>query len=170
MTRKGLMVGENEHPVQNEMLIVGSSAPDFSLIANDLSAKSLADYGGQVKLISVIPSIDTGVCSIQTQRFNEEAASLENTVILTVSADMPFALGRYCGSEEIENSETLSTHRDMKFADDYGVHDTEWRICQRAVFVLDQNNVVQHAEYVPIIGNEVNYDSALSKARDLASN
>ncbi len=170
MARKGLMVGENEHPVQNEMLTVGSSAPDFSLIANDLSAKSLADYGEQVKLISVIPSIDTGVCSIQTQRFNEEAASLENTVILTVSADMPFALGRYCGSEEIENSETLSTHRDMKFADDYGVHDTEWRICQRAVFVLDQNNVVQHAEYVPIIGNEVNYDSALSKARDLASN
>ena len=72
--------------------------------------------------------------------------------------------------KSIENSETLSTHRDMKFADDYGVHDTEWRICQRAVFVLDQNNVVQHAEYVPIIGNEVNYDSALSKARDLASN
>ena len=170
MARKGLMVGENEHPVQNEMLTVGSSAPDFSLIANDLSAKSLADYGDQVKLISVIPSIDTGVCSIQTQRFNELASSLENTVVLTVSADMPFALGRYCGSEGIENSETLSTHRDMKFADDYGVHDTEWRICQRAVFVLDQNNVVQHAEYVPIIGNEVNYDTALSTARDLASN
>ena len=99
MARKGLMVGENEHPVQNEMLTVGSSAPDFSLIANDLSAKSLADYGEQVKLISVIPSIDTGVCSIQTQRFNELASSLENTVVLTVSADMPFALGRYCGSE-----------------------------------------------------------------------
>ena len=170
MARKGLMVGENEHPVQNEMLTVGSSAPDFSLIANDLSAKSLADYGDQVKLISVIPSIDTGVCSIQTQRFNELASSLENTVVLTVSADMPFALGRYCGSEGIEDSETLSTHRDMKFADDYGVHDTEWRICQRAVFVLDQNNVLQHAEYVPIIGNEVNYDTALSTARDLASN
>ncbi|MCY4064650.1 MAG: thiol peroxidase [Chloroflexi bacterium] len=168
MARKGLMVGDSEHHVQNEMLAIGAAAPDFNLIANDLSSKSLADYAGKVKVISVIPSIDTGVCADQTRRFNAEAAALENTVVLTVSADMPFAMGRFCGSEGIENTETLSTQRDMQFADDYGVHDTDWRICQRAVFVLDRENVVQHAEYVPIIGNEVDFDAALAKAKELA--
>ena len=168
MARKGMMVGDNEHKVQNEMLEVGAQAPDFSLIATDLSSKSLADYAGKVKLISVIPSIDTGVCSDQTRRFNMEAASLNDTVVLTVSADMPFALGRFCGSEGIDNSETLTTHRDMKFADDYGVHDTDWRICQRAVFVLDRDNVVQHAEYVPVIGDDVAFEAALAKAKELA--
>lgn len=168
MARKGLMVGDSEHHVQNEMLTAGAAAPDFSLIANDLSSKSLADYAGKVKVISVIPSIDTGVCSDQTRRFNAEAAGLDDTVVLTVSADMPFALGRFCGAEGIDNTETLSAHRDMAFADDYGVHDTDWRICQRAVFVLDRDNVVRHAEYVPVIGDEVDFDAALTKAKELA--
>ena len=168
MARKGMMVGDNEHNVQNDMLQVGAPAPDFTLIANDLSSKSLADYAGKVKVISVVPSVDTGVCSDQTRRFNQEAAGLNDTVVLTVSVDLPFALGRFCGSEGIENTETLSTHRDMQFADDYGVHDTDWRICQRAVFVLDRDNVVQHAEYVPIIGDEVDFEAALAKARQLA--
>lgn len=168
MTRKGMMVGDSEHKIQNAMLEVGAKAPDFTLIANDLSEKSLSDYAGKVKVISVIPSIDTGVCSAQTRRFNEAAAGLDDTVVLTVSADMPFALGRFCGSEGIDGTETLSTHRDMKFADDYGVHDTDWRICQRAVFVLDRDNIVRHAEYVAVIGSEVDYASALAKARDLA--
>lgn len=170
MARKGLMVGDNEHHVRNEMLEVGSAAPDFNLVANDMSAKSLADYGDQVKVISVVPSVDTGVCSVQTRRFNQEAATLRNIAVLTVSADMPFALGRFCGSEGIENTETLSTHRDMRFADDYGVHDTDWRICQRAVFVLDADNVVKHAEYVPVIGDEVDFVAALGTARELAGN
>ncbi len=168
MARKGLMVGDSEHHVRNEMLAVGAAAPDFSLIANDLSSRSLADYAGKVKVISVIPSIDTGVCADQTRRFNAEAAGLDDTVVLTVSADMPFALGRFCGSEGIEGTETLSTQRNMQFADDYGVHDTDWRICQRAVFVLDRDNFVQHAEYVPIIGNEVDFAAALAKAKELA--
>ena len=169
MARKGLMVGDSEHHVQNEMLQTGTDAPDFNLIANDLSSKSLADYGDLVKIISVIPSIDTGVCSVQTRRFNEEAAALDNTVVLTVSADMPFALGRFCSAEGIDNTETLSTQRNMKFADDYGVHDTEWRICQRAVFVIDQSNVLRHAQYVDVIGDEVDFDAALTTARALAS-
>ncbi|MCY3575019.1 MAG: thiol peroxidase [Chloroflexi bacterium] len=168
MARKGMMVGDNEHPIQNDMLAVGSAAPDFTLIANDLSSRSLADYAGQVKVISVIPSIDTGVCATQTRRFNAEAAGLNETVVLTVSADMPFALGRFCGAEGIDNTETLTTQRDMQFADDYGVHDTEWRICQRAVFVLDRDNVLRHVEYVGVIGDEVDYDSALAAARALA--
>lgn len=168
MTRRGMMVGDNEHKIQNAMLEVGAQAPDFTLIANDLSEKSLSDYADKVKVISVVPSVDTGVCSAQTRRFNEEAAGLEDTVVLTVSADMPFALGRFCGSEGIENTETLSTHRDMKFADDYGVHDTDWRICQRAVFVLDRDDIVRHAEYIEVIGDEVDFESALAKAKTLA--
>ena len=167
MARKGMMVGDSEHTIQNDMLQIGAPAPDFALIANDLSSKSLADYLGLVKIISVIPSIDTGVCSAQTRRFNREAAELNETVVLTVSCDLPFALDRFCGRKAIGNLETLGTHRDMKFADDYGVHDTDWRICQRAVFVLDRDNVVQHAEYVPVIGDEVDFDAALAKAREL---
>ena len=167
MTRKGMMVGDNEHKIQKAMLETGAQAPDFTLIANDLSEKSLSDYAGKIKVISVVPSVDTGVCSAQTRRFNEEAAGLEDTVVLTVSADMPFALGRFCGSEGIENTETLSTHRDMTFADDYGVHDTDWRICQRAVFVLDRDDIVRHAEYIGVIGDEVDFESALAKAKTL---
>lgn len=166
--RAGMKVGEAEHHIQGPMLAVGSTAPDFVLIANDLSPRSLADYGDKVKVISVIPSIDTGVCAAQTHRFNKEAAALgEAVAVITVSADMPFALRRYCGNEGIENTETLTTYRDMKFADDYGVHDTDWRVCQRAVFVLGRDNSVQYAEYVPVIGQEVDFDAALSKASEL---
>jgi len=167
MGRSGMKVGDNEHTIKNDMLEVGTKAPDFTLIANDLSSKTLADYDGKVKVISCIPSIDTGVCAAQTRRFNEEAAKLNNIAVLTVSADAPFALKRFCGNEGIENTETLTTVRDMKFADDYGVHDVDWRITQRAVFVLDKDNVVQYAEYVPVIGDEVNFIATLAKAQDL---
>lgn len=168
MARPGMMVGDNEHTVQNDMLEVGATAPDFTLVATDLSTRSLADYGDKVKILSVVPSVDTGVCSAQTHRFNEEATKMGDEIaVVTVSADLPFALKRYCGNEGIENTETLSTYRDMKFADDYGVHDVDWRVCQRSVFVLDQNNIIQHVEYVPVIGNEVDFDAALQKAREL---
>lgn len=167
MGRPGMMVGSTEHHVQNEMLEVGQAAPDFVLLANDQSKRSLADYAGKVKILSCIPSIDTSVCSAQTRRFNQEAASLENIAILTISADLPFALRRYCNNEGIQNTETLSTYRDMKFADDYGVHDTDWRVCQRAVFVVDKDNVIQHVEYVSVIGQEVDFAAALEKAKSL---
>lgn len=167
--RPGMKVGPAEHTVQGAMLTVGEAAPDFTLIATDLSERKLSDYGTKVKIISVVPSVDTSVCSAQTHRFNKEAAELgEDIAVLTVSADLPFALKRYCGNEGIENTETLSTYRDMRFADDYGVHDIDWRVCQRAVFVLDKDNKVQHAEYVPVIGDEVDFAAALAKARELA--
>ena len=168
MARPGMMVGDSEHTVQYDMLNVGDQAPDFNLLANDRSVKSLGSYAGKVKVLSVIPSIDTGVCSAQTRRFNAEAAELgDDVAVLTVSADTPFALKRYCGNEGIENTETLTTYLDMKFADDYGVHDVDWRVCQRSVFVLDRENIVRHAEYVPVIGNEVDFDRALVVATDL---
>ena len=165
--RDWLANGE-QHQIQGTMLDVGMRAPDFTLIANDLSSRTLSDYAGMVKVISVIPSIDTTVCSQQTLRFNQEAASLDDdVVILTVSADLPYALGRYCGAQGIENTETLSTYRDMKFADDYGVHDVEWRLCQRAVFVIDRDDVIRHAQYVLNMGNQVDFEAALEVARGL---
>ncbi len=167
-SRPGMQVGDKEHHVQGPMLKVGEKAPDFTLIANDRSSRSLASYAGKVKIFSVVPSVDTGVCSAQTHRFNQEAANLgDGVAVLTVSADTPFTLRRYCGSEGIDRTETLSTFMDMKFADDYGVHDTEWRQCQRSVFVLDRDNVVRYVEYVPVMGHEVNFDAALAKAREL---
>jgi thioredoxin-dependent peroxiredoxin len=169
--RPGMMIGSVEHHVQNEMLEVGAQAPDFALITPRMAVKTLADYGDKVKVLSCVPSVDTSVCSAQTHRFNKEAAALgDHIVVLTISADMPFALGRYCGNEGIQNTETLSTYRDMKFADDYGIHDTEWRMCQRAVFVLDQTNTIRYAEYVPSMGDEVSFDEALAVARKVAGN
>jgi len=166
--RLGMKVGDSEHPVQGAMLQVGSPAPDFVLLTPRYSQRTLANYEGKVKILSCIPSVDTGVCSAQTHRFNKEAADLgDDIVIVTVSADLPFALGRYCANEGIDKTFTLSTSVDMKFADDYGVHDTDWRICQRAVFVVDKQNIIQYVEYVPDMGNEVNFDAALSKAREL---
>jgi thiol peroxidase len=166
LQRPGMKIGEAEHRVQGPMLEVGSPAPDFELTAPDRSKRTLANYEGKVKIISCVPSVDTRVCSAQTRRFNQEAANLSSDiVILTVSADLPPALRRYCASEGIENSETLSDHLTMKFSDDYGVHDVEWRWCQRAVFVVDQNNIVRYAEYVPVIGQEVSFDAALEVAR-----
>jgi thioredoxin-dependent peroxiredoxin len=168
MSRPGMLVGDKEHHVQQEMLQVDQPAPDFQLIANDNSVKTLNDYAGKVKVISVVPSLDTRVCAAQTRRFNEEAANLhQDVVILTVSADLPFAQRRWCGAEGIERVVTLSTHRDMKFADDYGVHDTDWRVCQRSVFVVDKDNTIRHAEYVYKIGDEPDYIAALAAAQKL---
>jgi thiol peroxidase len=163
-----MLTDDGEHQVQGAMLDVGMRAPDFRVIANDLSPRSLTDYAGKVKIFSVIPSIDTRVCALQTRRFNQEAAALGDEVaVLTISADLPYALRRYCANEGIENTETLSTYRDMQFADAYGVHDTVWRLCQRAVFVLDREDTIRHAEYVYKMGDEVDFDSALQQAQAL---
>ena len=167
-SRPGMVVGGVEHHVQGDMLAVGAKAPDFSLVANDFSNKTLADYGDKIKILSVVPSLDTGVCSAQTHRFNKEAASLsDRIVILAISADLPFAQKRWCGAEGVDRVVTLSTHHDMQFSDDYGVHDTVWRVNQRSLFVLDGDNIVRYAEYMPVIGNEVNFDAALEVARSL---
>jgi thiol peroxidase len=166
--RPGVMLGTVEHPVQGDMLKVGDAAPDFKLKANDWKIKSLADYEGKIKIFSLVPSLDTRVCAAQTRRFNQEAAALgDDVVILTVSADLPYAQRRWCAAEGIERVETLSDHFDMNFSDAFGVHVTDMRICQRAVFVVDRNDVVQLAQYVPVMGDEVDFEAALAKAREL---
>ncbi len=168
LARPGMAIGPREFPVVGSMLTVGDQAPDFDLTANNWSRKSLSDYTGKVKILSIVPSLDTSVCSAQTHRFNQEASSFsQDIIVLTVSADLPYAQSRWCGAEGVERVETLSDHKDMNFSTAYGVNVADLRICQRAAFVVDQNNIVQYAEYVPEIGNEVNFEAVLSKAKRL---
>jgi thioredoxin-dependent peroxiredoxin len=166
--RGGMAIGAIEHPVRGVTLNVGDPAPDFILTANDWTKRTLADYAGKIKIFSIVPSLDTHTCASQTRRFNKEASALaENTVVLTVSADLPYAQRRWCSAEGIDRVETLSDHFDMNFSDVYGVHVYTLRICQRAVFVVDQHNIVRLSEYVPVIGNEIDFEAALAKAREL---
>jgi len=147
----------------------GDKAPDFTVVANDLSEKHLSDSSGKARLISVVPSLDTGVCDKQTRKFNEEIGKLGDKVqCLTISADLPFAQARWCGAAGVENVVTLSDHRDMSFADAWGLHIKELRLLQRAVFVVDANNTVTHAEYVKEMTEEPNYDEALTALKETA--
>ncbi len=145
---------------------VGEKAPNFSVLANDLSEVTLDNTKGNVRLISVVPSLDTGVCDAQTRRFNEEAAGLPNVKILTVSVDLPFAQKRWCGAAGIENVQTLSDHRDLSFGEAYGVAIQELRLLTRAVFVVDSNDIVTYVEYVPEATDHPNYDAAIAAAKD----
>lgn len=144
---------------------VGEKAPDFKVLANDLSEVTLADSKGKVRLISVVPSLDTGVCDQQTRRFNEEAASLENVEILTISVDLPFAQKRWCGAAGIDKVQTLSDHRDLSFGKAYGLAIEELRLLARSVFVIDSNDVVTYAEYVSEATNHPNYEAAIEAAK-----
>lgn len=139
----------------------GDAAPNFTVLANDLSPVTLEDSKGTVRLISVVPSLDTGVCDAQTRRFNEEAAKFGNAKVLTVSVDLPFAQKRWCGASGIENVQTLSDHRDLSFGEAYGVVMQELRLLARAVFVVDSNDVVTYVEYVSEGTNHPNYEAAL---------
>jgi thioredoxin-dependent peroxiredoxin len=135
------------------------------VLANDLSEVTLADSKGQVRLISVVPSIDTGVCDAQTRRFNEEASKLENVKVLTVSVDLPFAQKRWCAAAGIENVQTVSDHRDLSFGEAYGVAIKELRLLARAVFVVDSNDKVVYAQYVSEATDHPDYEAAVEAAR-----
>jgi len=156
--------GKSVTLVGNEVK-VGDAAPDFKVLANDLSEVTLADTKGSVRLISVVPSIDTGVCDAQTRRFNEEAAKLENVKVLTISVDLPFAQKRWCGANGIENVQTLSDHRDVSFGQAYGVLIKELRLLARAIFVIDSEDKVTYVEYVPEVTNHPNYEAAIEAAK-----
>jgi thiol peroxidase len=144
---------------------VGDKAPNFSVLANDLSAVTLNDTEGQVRLITSVPSLDTGVCDAETRRFNEAANTLGSVKILTVSCDLPFAQKRWCAAAGIENVQTLSDHRDLSFGEAYGVAIQELRLLARAVFVVDSNDTVTYVEYVSEATNHPNYEAALEAAK-----
>jgi thioredoxin-dependent peroxiredoxin len=166
--KDGVTLGGNPMDVRGKMLQVGDTAPNFELVATDMSRKSLDDYAGKVKILSIVPSLDTSVCDAQVRHFNEEATALEDDiVVLAVSADLPFAQKRWCGAADVEDVEALSSHMDMQFADDYGTHVLPLRVNQRAVIVLDKDNKVVYTEYVPEIAQQVNFDAALEAARSV---
>jgi thiol peroxidase len=146
-------------------LKAGDTAPDFHTVDNGLKPVSLKDTGNQVRIISVIPSLDTPVCDAQTKRFNEEAGKLPNVSIITVSMDLPFAQKRWCGAFGVDHVKMLSDHVDGSFGSSYGTLIKELRIESRAIFVLDPENRIRHAEYVKEVADHPNYEAALAAAR-----
>ena len=147
-----------------ELPAAGSVAPDFKLVKQDLSDAVLADYKGKKLVLNIFPSIDTGVCALSVKAFNEKAAGLENTAVLCVSVDLPFAQARFCGAEGIENVETASTFR-ATFGEDYGVTIADGPLAgllSRAVVVIDETGGVIYTEQVPEIAQEPDYGDALN--------
>lgn len=161
--RKGVITFKgNGLTLIGEEIKVGDKAPDFKLLANDLSEVTLANSKGKTRILSVVPSLDTPVCDMQTKRFNQEAAKLPgDVVILTVSVDLPFAQTRWCAGAGVKNLQTLSDHRDTNFGKAYGVLIQELRLLSRAIFIVGANDKIQYVQYVKEITEHPDYEKAL---------
>ena len=147
---------------------VGEKAPDFVVLDSNLQEVRLTDFSGQIKLISTTPSLDTPVCDMQARRFNQLAANLPNdVVIMNISMDLPFAIGRFCTTAGIDRIKVLSDHRDASFGLAYGVLIKELRLLARAVFIIDKDDVIRYIEIVPEITNHPDYDKALEVVKSL---
>ena len=146
-------------------LQAGDHAPDFSVVDGTLSAVNLEKTGNNVRIISVVPSLDTPVCDLQTKRFNEEAAQMPGVDIVTVSMDLPFAQKRWCGAFGVDRIKMLSDHRSGSFGEAYGTLIKDLRIESRAIFVLDKDNIIRYVEYVKEVADHPNYDAALAAAK-----
>lgn len=149
-------------------LQVGDPAPDFSAVDTNMQPVTLASTGGGVRVFSVVPSLDTPVCDIQTKRFNDEAAKLPQVRFYTVSVDLPFAQRRWCNAFGVDNVKMVSDHRDASFGQNYGTLIKDWRIESRAIFVVGADDRIAHVEYVPEVADHPDYDVALAKAKALA--
>ena len=155
----------NEIHTNGELPAVGSAAPDFHLVDADLADRRLADYKGKKKLLNIVPSLDTPVCATSTKKFNDAAGKQANAVMLIISADLPFAMSRFCGAENTDKVVTLSMMRNRNFAKDYGVLIQDGPlagITARAIVVIDENDKVVYTELVPEIAQEPNYDKAIA--------
>jgi len=151
-------------------LKVGDEAPDFTAVDRQWKGVSLSDHAGKVVLISAVPSIDTGVCSMQTKRFNQEAAGLpEDVVLITISQDLPFALDRFCGAEGVDRLLVLSDHVDAQFGGSYGVLIKGMRLLARSVWVIGRDGRIAYVQIVPELTDHPDYDAALAAARQAAS-
>ncbi len=163
ITHKG-----NPITTSGELPKVGSKAPDFKLTAGDLSDVSLSTYAGKKKILNIVPSLDTGVCQMSTRKFNEQAGKLANTVVLVVSADLPFASKRFCVAEGLTGVVPLSVMHDRGFGKDWGVEITSGAlrgVLSRAVVVVDERDVVTYTQQVPEIGQEPDYDKAIAAVK-----
>ena len=163
VTLKGNPINTN-----GDLPAVGARAPAFKLTSGELKDVTLADYAGKKKILNIVPSLDTAVCATSTRKFNESAGKLANTVVLVVSADLPFASKRFCTTEGLQNVTTLSLMRDKNFAKDYGVLLQDGPLAgltARAVVVLDEQDKVVYRQLVPEIGQEPDYEKALAAAK-----
>ena len=161
-------LGGNPIHTNGDLPAVGAKAPDFKLTSGDLKDLTLADFKGKKKILNIVPSLDTPVCATSTRKFNETAGKLPNTVVLVVSADLPFASSRFCTTEGLQNVTTLSLMRDKNFAKDYGVLIQDGPlagVCARAVVVVDESDKVVYKQLVPEIKQEPDYEKALAAAK-----
>ncbi|PQJ23156.1 thiol peroxidase [Tenacibaculum sp. SG-28] len=154
----------NKTCTSGELPLKGTKAPDFNLVAKDLTEKSLHDYTGSTLILNIFPSIETGTCSTSVRKFNEKASALPNVIVLCISRDLPFAQTRFCGAEGIENVVMLSDYKTGAFGKSYGLEITEGifdALHSRCVVVIDPNGNISYTEQVQEIANEPNYDAAL---------
>lgn len=146
----------------------GQKAPEFTVVANDLSPVSFSSFAGKTVIISSVPSLDTGICDIQTRKFNEEAGKLgKDVVVLTISMDLPFAQSRWCGAAGVKNVKTLSDYQQADFGAKYGLLIKDLRLLARAVMVVDKTGVVRYVQLVPEIATEPDYAAAIQAAKSL---
>ncbi len=160
-----ISLGGNPAHTSGELPAVGAPAPQFTLVKGDLSSLSTSDLAGKKVVLNIFPSVDTATCAKSVRAFNAAASDLENTVVVCVSADLPFAQGRFCGAEGLTNVVTASTFRSPAFGADYGVTLTDTKLeglLARAVVVLDEAGVVVHTELVAEIATEPNYEAAIA--------
>ncbi len=154
----------NEFNTSGSLPTIGSQAKDFKVIANDLSVKTLEDYKGFKVVMNIFPSLDTGTCAASVRRFNKEASELENTKVLCISRDLPFAQARFCGAEGLDNVITLSDFQRGTFGQDYGLEILDGPLAglhSRSVVVLDETGKVTYTQQVPEIVDEPNYEEVL---------
>ena len=160
-----ITLGGNPIHTSGELPKIGSKATDFQLVQNDLSVATLANFAGSRLVLNIFPSIDTGTCATSVRKFNESASKLENTKVLCISRDLPFAQKRFCGAEGLENVVNLSDFKDGSFGKNYGLEISDGPLAglhSRVVIVLDENGIVKYTEQVAEIANEPNYENALA--------
>ncbi|MGL4956267.1 MAG: thiol peroxidase [Bacteroidales bacterium] len=158
----------NPIALQGSEAKVGTQAPEFTVLAKDLSPVKLSDFEGKVKIITVFPSVDTPVCAGQARTFNKCAIDLGgDVVVISISCDLPFALGRFCAIEGIENVHATSDHNQLDFANKYGFLMSDLRLLARGTVVVDKNNTIRYVEYVPEVTTEPNYQAALDCVKEL---
>ncbi len=169
MERKGVVtVRGNPITLIGPGLKVGDKAPDFVILDKELKEIKLKDFAGKIKLISVTPSLDTSVCDAQMRWFNQEAAKLpDSLVVMNISMDLPFAVGRYCTTAGIDKVKAFSDHRDASFGTNYGVLIKELRLLSRSIFILDKNDVIRYIEIVPEITHHPDYEKAIEAVSSL---
>jgi thiol peroxidase len=165
-TNRSTILGGKTFQLTGPELKVGDQAPDFEMVDASLQPVNLAKTGDGVRILSVVPSLDTPVCDAQTKRFEDEAATLSDVKIFSISMDLPFAQKRWCGNFGINRVGMLSDHRSGSFGEKYGTLIPDLRIESRAIFVVDGSNKLQHVEYVHEVASHPNYEAALTAARE----